>query len=268
MTKKIAVKNENLIGINKDEIAVRIVGATLNEDLKTLDNLLKTYEKNDEITFCILSGFLKILSKENSSLHTIMSSLDDHHFYQTQSVLHDLLSKFDTILNKREYHNYAAASMPTAGITKEVFLEKSLLEILHKLFTEVLSGDFSRHDGGDAFIVSNNIKLLIVICLGYEIVTEDCKKGIRNVFSEALDKVYIADFSSAKSKVWDARRSALDYFIKQLFIFNDSFLKEEQNFVFRRWKAWFLLEDKYKIEGRKVVRKNLRIEMLQIFRNV
>ncbi|MBP6856118.1 MAG: hypothetical protein KBC42_02760 [Candidatus Pacebacteria bacterium] len=267
MGKKVIQKSGGgLLDVQKKaEIAVRVVGATLNEDIKSLNKILEESVEDDQVSFLVITGILKLLSKKDPDFRSLVPR-DDFHF--PQRYIKRILSDLENILIKREYHDYSVAVIPGHNIDKKEFMDEVFLGIFSNIFVEIFSGNFSRHDGDDAFIVSTNAKTLIVITLGFELVTEDFRKKLRNVIMDSLDEVYAKSFSGSKTKVWDARRSAMDYFIKQLLVFNDSFLPEDQKIFLRRWKAWFLLEDHYKIDNKKVNRKNLKSEMLSIYKNL
>jgi hypothetical protein len=266
MGKKVIQKSggELLDVQKKAEIAVRVVGATLNEDIKSLNKILENNKRDDQVSFLAITGILKLLSKKSH----FRSLVPEDDFYIPHRYIKKILSDLENILIKREYHDYSVAVIPGHNISKQEFMDEVFLGIFSNIFVEIFSGNFSRHDGDDAFIVSTNAKTLIVITLGFELVTEDFRKKLRNVIMDSLDEVYAKSFSGSKTKVWDARRSAMDYFIKQLLVFNDSFLPEDQKIFLRRWKAWFLLEDRYKIDNKKVNRKNLKAEMLSIYKNL
>ena len=262
-------KDLSLSAQDKKNLAVRIVGATLNSDVKTLYTLLCKNKDDDEVCFIILSGLFKTLENKGENFSRILSPINDTFFYFPEKGIKEFLLNFEKILQRKNYYSYSVAVIPDSNISKELFLEESFLGILRKLFTNIFFGNHSRHDGDDTFIVSDNIKLIFLMAASYEgIVTLDFKNKLSKIVAEALDTVYTLCFSSSKSKVWDARRSALDYFIKQLFIFNNYIDKNKQKLLLRRWQAWFLLEDQYKIGNKKVDRSKLKKEMLEIFKKV
>ncbi len=260
-------KGSNLPKVSdKAEIAVRVVGATLNEDFRTLFKLYKQYKADDEISFLLLSGIFQLMGRKDTSFDdTFDFDIMDEFYYHQQSAINMFLNDFEKILNKRDYENYNVALMPGAKVNKSQFLEQSFLGIFDKLCSKLFSGNLNSYEGGDVFMVSENVKLMIIIFFGYKVVTENFGNQLKKVILETLDNAYVNSFSNSKTKVWDARRAALEYWVKQLFVFNDSFTKEYQKSILRRWKAWFLLEDKYKRENLKVVRKDIKQQMLKIW---
>lgn len=267
-TSEIQKLNESTLSkLDITEVAVRIVGATLNEDSKTLLKLLKQHEKNDEISFCVLSGLFKLLSGENDFFDKALSNKYDFESEKKIS-FKDLLSQLESILNKREYDNYSIALLPGSKISKEEFWQEIFALICAKLFKEAFRGYLDRHQSDDLFRLSNSIKTVIIIVWGYKLVDQDFTKRLRNEIAKVLDDAFIKSFSSSKSTVFNARRAVFEYWIKQLLVFNESLSNDDQNYFLRRWKAWFLLEDAYKIKGKKVDRKILKKEMNEIFQNL
>ena len=270
MAKKEINKINNSLSLqNNQELVARILGATLNCDIKSLYKLFKNHENNDEVSFTILTGIFHLLSGDHG-LHEVLRPLDtfENGHPSPQKLLKEFFEKFEEILSKQNYSNYPVAVVPGANINREDFLGESFIGIFGKLFYIVFFGNFSRHRGDDAFIVSDNIKALLRIISNLGLADNNFNKLLLSTAYDSLDSVFRSNFSNSKSKVWDSRRAALDYFIMQLYIFNDAIPKKSQEFLFKRWKAWFLLEDRYKIENKKVDRKKLQDEMMEIFKKI
>lgn len=268
MDKEIVQTNNSLSLKNQQVLAAKILGATLNCDISSLYKLLKDNEKNDEVSFVILTGIFKLLSQKKEDYERVLYPIDSTKNGRPgpQKLLKYFFEKFEKILAKQEYGDYPVAAIPSTDLNKKYFLGECFLGIFGQLFEDLFFGNFSRHQGDDAFIVSDNVKSLFRIVSNPELVDDDFNGLLLTTVYDSLDAVYITTFSNSKSKVWDARRASLEYFIKQLYIFNDKILKKNQEALFRRWKAWFILEDFYKIKNKKVDRKKLQAEMLEIFK--
>lgn len=273
MSQEIIVKTYNAISLQDYKVlAVRVIGATLNHNIENLYEFFKNYEKNAEVSFLILTGIFHLLS-EDESLDKTLDQLDyfAHGYQSPQKKLKVFLERFDQILCEQDYSSYPIAVIPDSGITKEVFLGESFIGILKKLSRTLFSGSFSRYNrgGNDVFIISDNIKILFKIILKLGLLDDNTfSKALSSAVCESLDTVFTRSFSSSKTTVWNARRASLEYFIKQLYIFNKNVPKKIQKSLFKRWEAWFILEDRYKMENKKVHRKKLQDEMLEIFNRI
>jgi len=236
-------------------LAIRIVGATLNEDSKTLLDIIQdNNEKDDAVTFCALSGILLLVSQSKKELNKIFH-LDsyDRGGYKKLSALFE---SWDAILRKNSFGEYSIATIPAENTSKQEFWAIVLSGLLKRISESMFKNYINKDEVYDRATMVNQIFLF---ASNYELVDNDVflATNVPTVFNEVLDSIYVSSLSNSVNKIWDAGRAAHEYFLRKLVLFNPLVPLAVSAIFEKRWRAWFLLEDQHKLEHKVVKRKEL-----------
>ncbi len=236
-------------------LAIRIVGATLNEDSKTLLDIIQdNNEKDDAVTFCALSGILFLIAQGKKNLNKIfhLDSYDRSEYKKFSS----LLETWEVILQKNLFREYSIATMPSENTDKKEFWTMVLSGLLKMLSESIFNEKVSRDD---AYGQANMVNRIFLIASGYGLVDDNAffETNVPDVFCRILDDIYISSLSNSVNKIWDAGRAAREYFLRKLVLFNPLVPLSASSIIEKRWRAWFLLEDRHKIDCKPVKRKEL-----------
>ncbi len=259
--------SKDVAGVDRVEIAVKVVGATLNGDAKTLLAIIKK-STEDYVVFMALSGLFHLIARSNESISDL---LDLEYGSSDYKALLELFQRLEGILEKNSYKSYPVAVLPNSKIKSSDFLHESLSGILkkylYKIFSASLAGHYFKED---LFVGPDFINCIFRIVSTYKIIDSEkfFQDTVTTIACEALDDNYTRNLSNSKNKVWDSQRAARDYFLRKLLIFNPIIPSLSRNIINARWQAWFLLEDLYKSEEKRVDRKKLVSEMLQIYESI
>ncbi|HEY0980000.1 MAG TPA: hypothetical protein VGE18_01170 [Candidatus Paceibacterota bacterium] len=240
-------------------LAIRIVGATLNEDSKTLLEIIKdNNEKDDALTFCALSGILLLVAQNKKGVNKIFDLYEyDRSGYKKLSALLEL---WDAILRKNSFDEYSLAVIPSENTSKQEFWATVLSGLLKRISESMFAGRIDKDEVYDRAGIVNQVFLF---ASNYELVDKDVflAKHVPEVFIEVLDAMYIGSLSNSVNKIWDAGRAADEYFLRKLVLFNPLIPQSVSSIIERRWRAWFLLEDQHKREHKVVKRKELLTQL-------
>lgn len=246
--------------------AVKIIGATLNNDPKSLLLIIEDSKSSDTVKFCALSGLFYLLAQNGEMKDTLKSSFRSS---ETEK-LSELFTLFSDILEKKEWDKYPVAVLPESNISREDFLGDSFDKIFGKLLFDNFNEEASSWDKHDSFARPRIIQLIFKIVVENQIIDSKkfLSKSVIDQTCRVLDQIYRIYFSNAKSKIWESRRAAREYFLRKIILFNNILPQKSRDVVAKRWQAWFILEDHYKETSKKVDRKILINEMKEILSKI
>ncbi len=256
-----ALAKKGVSGLEKSSpatIVVRILGATMDNQIKRLLKILEENKSNDAVVFCVLSGiFYVIANNEESNLNELFEL---GHHGDAMEELDTLIESLKQILTKDNYGDYHIAVMPGEEIKKEDFW----IYVWDKLFLRVLDEAFvTQYYKDRMFMRVNIVNKVLSITSQYNLFNKDLfyKKHLKKAVCEKIDIYYVNGFSNSVNKIWDAGRAAWEYFMRKIVLFNPSIPDIAKKDIEKRWRVWFLLEDNYKQTQKVVKRKELLKEL-------
>jgi hypothetical protein len=261
MDKLSVIKNRSTL-IEKsspEALLIRIVGATMDDHSLTLLKIIKNKSEEDAVVFCAVSGLLYLITESERDLKEILNLESYNSSYEELVVVLDI---FSVILEKNQYQDYPIAVMPSLNIDKQVFwgqIFKKLLPItIHDVFIKAYRKD-------DTYGKTNLVHKVIFILSQYDLVAQKrfFQNDLKEICCTVIDEMYIANFSNSVNKIWDAQRAAREYFIRKFILFNRIIPIGVKKAVEKRWQAWFLLEDFYKMEHKSFKRDELLSKMYE-----
>jgi hypothetical protein len=239
-------------------IIVRILGATMDSQIKILIKILKENESDDAVVFCVLSGIFSVIANDEESTLKDLFGVGYHE--DAIKELDAQVERFTEILTKNKYNDYPIAVMPEEKIKKEDFW----IDVWGKLFLKTLDEAFVKQDyKNQVFMRANLVNKVLFIASQYSLFDKDLfyKKHLKKAIYEKIDDYYVRELSNSVNKIWDAGRAAWEYFIRKIVLFNPSIPDSVKKDIEKRWRVWFLLEDNYKQTQRGVKRKELLKEL-------
>lgn len=241
--------------IDSQTLALKIIGAALNGDAKSLLCIIEeNKEKDDEATFCALSGIFFVIGLSKEDLRRAFNF--QYHDRDEWDKLASLLEIWESILKKNAFQGYAIITIPEKKMTKDVFWAGALSTLLKRISESIFSPEIYKNHVYDRVMLANKI---ILIASNYGLVESALflEQEIPWVFNKILDSIYVSSLSNSTNKIWDAQRAAREYFLRKLVLFNPLLPAGAIASVEKRWRAWFLLEDQHKIQSKPVKRDTL-----------
>lgn len=266
MAKVLGKRDPNSVMVANSSVAqgIQLVGAVLNGDSKSLFKIIKDKSKEDGVKFCALAGIFflvaKVTQKDEHEEGGIRDVLQLEYSGEVFEELTRLIELWEQILQKDEYHNYPIPILPEANISKEIFWQETLSGMTEILF-EGIFGKPTNFKGRLHNRANLLNKVLSIVSLYQLTKPEAFHKAVRVRGCKVLDEMYARNFSNSVNKIWDAQRAGREYFLRKALLFNPLIPKVTQEAIDKRWQAWFLLEDKYKTDEKKVVRGKLLVEL-------
>jgi hypothetical protein len=263
--KKSIVKTSNSVSTDNTSqavYAVRIVGATMNRDLKSLLKILADTEGiNDALAYCTLTGIFSVVTTADKEKGGEDEDFTDYEFQRkVREGFSSWINSFEKILIKNEYQDYPIAVLPEANISKERFWN----EVWKKLFSIAFVAAYTQTGRKDTmYELTDLVNKILMIALNYELCNKEnfFMESVKKVACAQLDAEYQSSFSNSVNKIWDAGRAFWEYFLRKMVLFNPAIPTNVQKVVEKRWRAWFLLEDQYKQTQKTVKRPGLLKEM-------
>ena len=216
MAKQLSIQtSKDIKEVDRTEIAVKIVGATLNGDTKNLLAIIKK-STEDSVSYMALSGLFHLLSQDSEESIPELLDLE----YDSSSGYQELLAlflKFEKILEKKDYKKYPVAVLPSSNVKSGDFMHESfsgiLKKCLHKIFSASHVGSYSKEDAFEGPDFVNCIFRIVSSC---ELIDSGrfFRETVTTITCDVLDANYINGLLNSKNKIWDAQRAARDYFLR------------------------------------------------------